>query len=259
MRLLYLFFLVFSASFLGICSKAIAQIDPIRNSRKDDKNPMGKMINLPNYDAKLLHFGFFLAINYTKFVVRPSAGFGAQLGDTTIKGEYPFRAVNPKGAAGFTTGFILNVRLSETFDLRVHPTVSFYQRSVEYEYWKDSLPKSLQLSQSTFSFLEMPILIKYKSQRRENMRMFLTAGIKPSLEIGAKKKEIEPINLRSNNIDFSIDYGFGFDFYYPLFKFSPEVRFSHGIVNMKVKDDNPFSNVIGRMTSHTVTFFFNFN
>ena len=88
--------------------------------------------------------------------------------------------------------------------------------------------------------------------------MYMLAGIKPALEVGSKKNEIQNDRLRARVIDFNIEYGLGFDMYYPLFKFSPEIRFSHGFVNMKVDDPNEYARSINTMLTHTVTLYFNF-
>ena len=88
--------------------------------------------------------------------------------------------------------------------------------------------------------------------------MYMIAGIKPSVEVGSKKGEIQDDRLRSTTFDFSVEYGFGFDLYYPLFKFSPEVRFSHGFSNLRNVDPNTYSKSIEKMYTHTVTFYFNF-
>ncbi len=258
--------------FFSMAARA-QQYEPIRTARKLEKNPQGRVINLPNYDSRLLHFGFFLAINYTTFKVRPSQFFVNQLNDTIDEENngatrYPFSHINPKGAAGFTTGFIVSMRMTDLWDIRLLPTVSFYQRAVEYTYshidtsfFTSSRRSTVtsQLSQNTYSFIELPLLVKYKSVRRQNTRMFVIGGIKPSLEVGAKKKELSDQQLRPNSFDCAVEYGLGIDLYYPLFKFSPEIRFAHGFVNMAVRDNNEFARSIKRMTTHTVTLYLNFN
>ena len=241
------------------------QLDPIRKERQatfTKGRAVGQELNLPNYETRRWHFGFFLAINYARFRVSPSPYFNRQLVDTSLT-KIPFRGIEPVPAPGFTTGFIVNMRLLEQLELRLLPTVSFYQRYVDYYYNFDSLrgniTPSTQLNQSTFSFIELPLLLKYKSVRRKNTRLFVTAGVKPGMEVGAKRKEIDPSLLRANSLDLAVEYGFGIDLYYPLFKFSPEIRFSHGLLNMRVNDNNPYANSLKTMTTHTVTFFLNFN
>ena len=86
----------------------------------------------------------------------------------------------------------------------------------------------------------------------------MLAGIKPALEVGSKKNEIQDDRLRSNVFDFNVEYGCGFDMYYPLFKFSPEIRFSHGLVNLRLNDPNEYARSLSSMLTHTVTMYFNF-
>lgn len=212
--------------------------------------------NLVAYDDRLLHYGFFLALNRSGFRAPASEYFNAQLFNPRIRPDAKLYAINPRHAVGFTTGFILNVRIFDLLDVRVLPTVSFYQRFVDFRYQNDSIVT--ELKQSTFSFVELPILLKFKSQRRNNTRMYMVGGFKPGIEVGSKKSEIQNDRLRSTTFDFAFEYGFGFDFYYPLFKFSPEIRFSHGIINLKNNDPNSYAYSISKLYTHTVTLYLNF-
>jgi hypothetical protein len=213
--------------------------------------------NLVNYDDRKIHYGFFLALNSSRFRTKPSQFFVDQLRDTANwNNETTLKAVNPQNSLGFTTGFVFNRRLHQFIDFRILPSVSFFGRNVQYTYINDSTIS--ELAQSTFSFVELPLMFRYKSVRRNNTRMYMTAGIKPCFEVGARRKEVNNDRLRSRPFDLTVDYGFGFDLYYPLFKFSPELRFSHGIVNMRQRDPNPFSKSLKRLYTHTITLFFNF-
>lgn len=227
-----------------------------RKSGDESKTVKRKGQNLVAYDDRLLHYGFFLALNRSGFRSRTTPYFTQQLTDSSLRPDSRLLSVNPRSSVGFTTGFILNVRLFDLLDVRVLPTVSFYQRFVDFRYQNDSIVT--ELKQSTFSFIELPILMKFKSQRRNNTRMYMIAGIKPAIEVGSKKGEIQEDRLRSNTFDFNIEYGFGFDFYYPLFKFSPEFRFSHGLINLRNVDPNPYSRSLSRLYTHTLTLYFNF-
>jgi hypothetical protein len=173
-----------------------------------------------------------------------------------MKDSSVFIAINPVPSIGFTTGFIFNVRLSDNLDLRALPSVSFYSRYVEFKR-RDGRYTNM-LSKFTFSFVELPILVKFKSQRRQNTRAYILGGMKPSWEVGSRRDEQGIDELRSNSFDMSIDLGGGFDFYYPYFKFSPEVRFSLGLSDMKFPDGNPFTRSVNRMSTYTVSFLLNF-
>ncbi|MFN3404033.1 MAG: porin family protein [Cytophagaceae bacterium] len=201
--------------------------------------------NLPYYDDKFIHYGFTLGIGSSRFKVKHSELY---MQDSAMHARAPYTAMA-------TIGLIANFRIEGFWDLRVLPTVAFYQRKVDYEFAGGH--NSSQVTESTF--IEVPILLKYKSQRRKNARMFMVAGVKPGIEAGAKKREKKETDLRTQNIDLAIDYGFGFDIYYQFFKFSPELRFSHGLANLLVNDPNPYAQSLRRITSHSVTLYLHFN
>jgi hypothetical protein len=213
--------------------------------------------NLPNYDERFLHYGFYLALNHSTYRVQRSPFFNRQIMDTVPNySDSILYSVRGVGSPGFTLGFIVSARLAEHFDLRFAPGYSFYQRSVEFE-TKNGNPIQ-QLHEATYSFIEFPLLLKFKSLRRGNTRMYMIGGIKPGIEVGAKRNELTENQLRARASDLSIEYGVGFDLYYPLFKFAPEIRFSHGLANMAEPDFNIYSRSIRKLTSHTVTIYLNF-
>jgi hypothetical protein len=228
-----------------------------QKSGDESKTVKRKGQNLVAYDDRFLHYGFFLAINQSQFKVTTSPYFRQQQLDTSsLKDTTALMVMNSVPSMGFTTGFILNFRIFDLLDFRMLPTISFYQRYIEFENRLGD--RKTELKQSTFSFIELPLLFKFKSQRRNNSRMYMLAGIKPALEVGSKKNEIQNDRLRSNIFDFNVEYGCGFDMYYPLFKFSPEIRFSHGFVNLRLNDPNEYARSIKSMLTHTVTVYFNF-
>jgi hypothetical protein len=251
-----LYFWLIAAMLLPFWCRAQSQ-SQFQKTGDDSKTVKRKGQNLVAYDDRFLHYGFFLAINKSQFRVSTSSYFREQQQDTSkISDGSAIMVMNSVPSLGFTTGFILNFRILDLLDFRMLPTVSFYQRYIEFENLLDV--RNVELKQSTFSFIELPLLFKFKSQRRNNSRMYMLAGIKPALEVGSKKNEIQNDRLRSNIFDFNIEYGCGFDMYYPLFKFSPEIRFSHGFVNLRLNDPNEYARSIKSMLTHTVTMYFHF-
>ena len=215
--------------------------------------------NLPAYDQKLIHYGFYVGSNISSFSLQPSQYYQNRLQDTNqlaMRDSSVFIAINPVPGIGFTTGFIFNVRISDNVDLRALPNVTFYSRFVEFKR-RDGRFTNM-LNKFTFSFIELPLLLKFKSQRRQNTRAYILGGLKPSWEVGSRRDEQGIDELRSNSFDMSVECGGGFDFYYPYFKFSPEVRFSLGLSDLKYADANVFTRSVNRMSTYTVTFLLNF-
>jgi hypothetical protein len=264
-----IFLLVFSLLFASV--SVIAQSGPPQGVYKFDTKKSNKKrvkgMNMPDYDSKLLHLGFTLALHYTTFRTTPNDEFANRIAayqanpDTNSR-KHPntIFGINPVGVPGVTVGFILpNLRLNRFFEFRLQPTFSFYNRYVEFRYSGakgDSI--STQLNQSIYSFIEPAFLLKYHSLRRNNTRMYMLAGLKPGIELGVKRSELDPTMLRLKGRDLCVEYGFGLDLYYPLFKFSPELRFSTGLLNMIYPDNNKYTQILGRMTTHTVTLLLNF-
>lgn len=200
------------------------------------------------YDDKTVHYGFFFAAPFTRFNVRHSDAFVNADSTTSI--------VSPT-QPGFRMGFVLNAGLSKRFDFRVTPTLSIYGRSVQYAFAGGS--ERTQLRES--SWFEVPLLLKYKSVRRGNTRMYVVGGTAFAIETNVRRKENLGFNrerLATRTADVSVEYGVGLERFFEFFKFSPELRFSHGLVNLFDRNNSPYSQGISRLTSHTVTLYLMF-
>lgn len=228
------------------CSKVIIAITAfICLSTSPVKAQSETHINLPGYDNKFLHYGFSLATNYSIYKINHSSSY---LTDSISS----LRSIS---SYSFALGFILNMRLGEYFDLRLLPNVAFYERRIRYIFPNTSTPIDAIFESS---FIEFPLLIKYKAHRRANHRMYMVGGIKAGIEVGGKKDEKKESQLRTTGSDLALDIGFGIDKYYPLFKLSPELRFAIGLKNLHNKDDNIYSNSIEKLSTYTVTLYLHF-
>lgn len=205
-------------------------------------------LNLPYYDDKWFHPGFFVAVNFANYTLRQDQKFfsGDRLDSVT--------AANPVGSPGITLGFIAGLRIHDQVHFKFLPGVSFYSRGVELDF-ADGSRDSESIEQT---FLELPFMLKVRSQRKKNFRMYVIGGLKPSFEIGSRLNERTEDQLRTLSTDFTFEYGFGFDFYFEMFKFAPEIRFAHGMVNMINKDPNIYSQSVESLKTHTVTIYLNF-
>src|SRR5690242_6918500 len=203
--------------------------------------------NNPNYDDKKLTYGFLIGLHTTAYQVKYSDAFVTQKFDTV-------HSVIPEWKKGFSLGFIVNYKLADFFDVRLTPTVAFYEYTLRYVY-TDNTPTDVQPIETTM--VEFPILLKYKSERRDNIRMYMIGGVKPGFEASGKKaienSSSSGVKIKGSNL--SLEAGFGFDLYYPLFKFSPEIRFSRGIVNMLENNTNKYGEPLQRLNTNTITLF----
>lgn len=191
--------------------------------------------------------GFFIAPLLSRYSLKYQDAFAA---DTSSSN---FQLVNPSYSPGFALGFYSNFKVADFLDLRIHANASFYERRIEYV--RADGEKVTQVVESPV--VELPILIKYRSQVRGIQGMYMIAGIKPAFALASKEEGTD--KLKTNDFDLSIEYGFGFDIFFSFFRFSPELRFSHGLMNqVKNAPENPFNAPIRRATTHTATLYLHF-
>ena len=165
-------------------------------------------------------------------------------------------SIMPANAFGFSLGFITDFRIVEQFNVRVLPKVSFYEFPVDYNYTDGTIDQ--QLIEATF--VEIPVLLKYKSERHKNFRVYFVGGVAPGFEVsGKKRKEQSDNRLITKDFNVNVELGFGIDMYYPLFKFSPEIRFSKGLVNLLKEDQYGYSDGLESLKMNVVTLYLQFS
>jgi len=199
------------------------------------------------YDDKTVHFGFLFGLGSSRFNVYHSENF---------KSDSIVTVVSPSNFA-FQVGGLVNFKLTDRFDFKTGMNISLYGRQVNYRF-NNSPDFPPELRESTW--LEIPLLLKYKSQRRGNSRMFVDAGFKIGIEANVRKNAASTRRLDTKTGDLSLEYGIGFEQFFQYFKFTPELRFSHGLTNMFVTptNNNPYARDIQALNSHTVTLYLMF-
>jgi hypothetical protein len=202
--------------------------------------------NNPNYDDRKLSYGFLIGLHTTAYQIKYSDRFVTPAMDTVY-------SIEPDWSPGFSLGFIVNYRITDLLDFRITPKVAFYEHTLRYRY-TDETPTEEKLVETTM--VELPLLLKYKSERRGNIRMYMIGGVKPGLEASGKKKvESRASSIGITGMNLNLEAGFGFDLYYPLFKFSPELRFSRGIVNILENTTNQYGQPLERINTNTITLY----
>ena len=203
------------------------------------------LMNNPNYDNKKIAYGFLIGLHNTAYKMQYSEAFVTNKLDTV-------HSILPRQSPGFSLGFIVNLNLNEFLDLRTLPKVAFYERALEYNFTNEI--QQVKLKESTV--VEIPVVLKYKSTRRGNVRMYTVSGLKPGFKTSGKNEfdsGLENLNIKQFNL--SAEFGFGFDLYFPLFKFSPELRFSKGLINVLSDEPSIYSAGISRLRTSTINFY----
>lgn len=207
--------------------------------------------NLPKYDKQVLHFGFALGINSSRFVVN-------RVGDLKIRDTV--YSVESDPVSGFNLGILSNLRIGEYFDLRFIPTLSFCQRNLNYHFIYNDTTESFTPKNIESTYLEFPFDLKFKSKRKDNYRIYVLAGWKYQIDMVSQAKVIKTDKdiIKLNRNDYGYEIGLGIDFYLTYFKFSPEIKMYNGLSNLLVKENTSFSSPIDALYSKTfmVSLFF---
>jgi hypothetical protein len=204
------------------------------------------------YDEKLLHFGFSLGLNTMDFKITPSQTYLA------TDSLYPeVSKLNP----GINIQIVTDLRPAKYFDIRFLPGVSFGQRIIMF-YKNQVLYNDKQELES--SFLEFPLLLKFKGDRLNNVRPYVVGGLNFRYDLAAKKEfdENKPVYIRIKKPDLYYELGAGLDFYLPYFKLSVELKMSNGLGDVLVKEYAPghpeYVNAIEKMKSQIWILAFHF-
>ena len=204
---------------------------------------------LTDHDSKPYYFGITLGVNVASFHIEHHERF--------LQYDSVY-TVNPQYTAGFQLGLLATARLSNRFEVRFNPMLLFTDRSLTYRLkytdlfeQSDSVTKKIESVITTF-----PLQIKFFSDRIGNFRVYMLGGVKADIDLAsnARAKRAEEL-VKIQKYDFGIEAGIGFNFYFPSFILSPEIKVSNGFKNIHSRDENlKYSNVLDRITSRMIVF-----
>ncbi|MCW0482745.1 porin family protein [Gaoshiqia sediminis] len=229
--------------------------------------------HLTTFDDKKIHFGFSIGINTMDFSLRHWSLIGknpdfvekvwGNPDGHEITASDNIRAGMPDLVPGLTVGIVTNLRLGEYFDLRVLPGLSFGERKLVYNvpvYDNNAGNQDVEFYSTKATFIDLPVLVKYKSSRLNNQRPYLIAG--PALRLDISKSGSEEL-VRTKRAGFYLEGGIGLDSYLRFFRLSTELKVSLGLGN--ILGDAPdetqrayYTHAIQRMTSNVFTLSFHF-
>lgn len=204
----------------------------------------------PLYDGEPYHFGFAFSLGKMGFVVDHSDNFNAL--DTVYAIEY-------SGGALFGASMIFNLKLADNLDLRTQPGLLFAQRNLNYFLRDDKIPADKQLHKHDMkiesTLLQFPTSIKYRAIRESNYRPYLFCGLNPAIDLAARKKvaEEEKPKIKLKKFDVYAELGFGLDNYFTWFKYSTEIKFSFGLLDMVNRDNTEYTQAFNRLGSKMIT------
>lgn len=206
-----------------------------------------RILNMPEHDQKPYYFGITFGTNFSQYRIKY---------DKSFVNTDSFSIIQPRWGPGFNLGLMANLRLSGFIDLRFVPSLSFAEKKMTMTVY----PYGFQVGDSTYErsiesvYMHLPLQLKFKSDRIYNFRFYGMLGAKIDFDLAANarsRRADEWIKVKPFDVGYEI--GVGFEFYYPNFIFSPEIKLSQGLNNQLFKDGSiPLTNAIESINTRTI-------
>jgi hypothetical protein len=196
-----------------------------------------------NFDKRMFHFGFMLGFNSSDFTVYQKLDAFSSYGLVSLTNKS-----QPGGQLGILTTMKLG---TPVLRLRFLPTLSFQERVLNYRSLDSTnFMKGIGEERVNSTNLDFPLMLQFRTKRYNNFTAYALLGAQYSLDLQSQEKAaqnfIDPfVKIRKH--DFQGQIGGGVEFFAPFFKFSVELKYSHGLRNTFIQDFTPVSNPIYRL------------
>ena len=207
-----------------------------------------KVLYLEDHDSKPYYFGITLSAAQARFHTEHHPYFLQQ--DTVMVAQ-------PARSGGFALGLLATARLSQRFEGRFNPQLMFAERNLAYILKYPDRDMGAEVTQKVESVIvTFPLQVKFRSDRIGNFRVYMLGGGKVDYDLAsnARARKAESL-VKIQNMDYGVEAGMGFNFYFQSFIFSPEVKISRGFNNIHSLDPHlKYSNVFDKIQSRMIFF-----
>ncbi|HMQ07279.1 MAG TPA: outer membrane beta-barrel protein [Saprospiraceae bacterium] len=206
--------------------------------------------NYLSFNRKSYYFGLTMGMHTSGYRLNQSSFF---VGNENI------RITEGIAEIGINLHIITNLKIGQYFDFRFLPGFAFSNRTLEYTYVNSpNQPRETRTIESVF--FEMPFALRFKSEPYKDKRGYVLAGIKYSYDVSSNaQSRMGNTLIRISPHDFQYEVGFGVQFFFPYFIFSPEIKYSRGMGNILLYNNElNQSRVLEQVVSEIFTLSFHF-
>ncbi len=208
-----------------------------------------RMDNLEDFDETKFSWGFFLAANNYDYKLTLDPKYG--MSENGMQ-----NLIESKASMGFGAGLIGKMRLDDSFDLRLEPSLQFVQRDLTFNTQFNDRFSGGSASNAPFipvpltdvdrfktvksTYIDIPLLLEFHGNRWYNSRPYAAAGINylVNLQSNQKSEADNQQNIfRTTTHNFGWSAEIGMQFYFSRFKLTPAVRGTFFTNNEIVKDN----------------------
>src|SRR5450755_268220 len=205
-------------------------------------------INLPDHDDKFYHLGIALIYNNSHFQVTPHPNL--LLSDSIL-------SINPENTGGFGLAGLHTFNINPHLEFRVvFPQLMFSYKNLTYSTTFPNGQQTIATKQIESILLGFPLQVKFLSDRMQNFRFYVLGGVNYQYDLSSNATARKADDLvKVNPYDWCIEAGVGFQFFFPVFILSPEIKLSNGIINVHHRDPNLiYSSTIDKLKSRMIVF-----
>ena len=193
----------------------------------------GQSDNLGQFDDKFFHFGFALSNN--------NSGFNLEKSFTHLPpgNNDSLQSILVLGKPGFSLGVVTSINVNPNFKIRfVLPTLSFLERDIEFTYLDpNSSIETTYIKQMNSTYLDFPILFKFRTNRIHNFAMYGITGFRYGIDMTSNIDVNNGVGLEEQVIkltktDFGTEVGGGVDLFLNYFKLGIELKLAVGMKNL---------------------------
>ena len=190
----------------------------------------GQRKDTPEYHKKdddlLLRFGYYLGMNQMNF-----------------KAEYTryTSQLDIQPQVGFNVGLFADLRILNNINLRFEPGMFTTQRDITFpEFWPEVRDPNNRVREVKSTYVRLPLVLKFSSNRIHNARPFAVAGVSSSFNLSSNENSREDndsgrFRLRTNTN--ALELGLGVELYLPFFRLTPSIRGIFALKNELVPDN----------------------
>ena len=208
-----------------------------------------------HFDVRKFNLGFTMGANLGRYKMTSFPNSFDEDTQTILK------SVQVVAKPGFTIGLITNLKIINNIDIRLLPSVSLEQRDFKFflESKLDPDVDSLNIKKIESAFLNIPFMVKFKSDFYKAYRVYAQFGVQLSVNMASTKKvRTDPDLLKTITTDFSFVSSVGIDLYGERLKLNPELRYALGLVDVYVPKNTRFAGAITELFSQSLSLLINF-
>jgi hypothetical protein len=206
-------------------------------------------LNMEEHDYKPYYFGISLGLNRGSFHSELHPSYLTQ--DSILTAE-------PTWSAGFNLGLSATARLTNRLELRFNPQLIFTERNILYNLrHPEPLDNAYAVQKKVESVItSFPFQLRFLSDRIGNFKVYMMGGAKIDMDLASNAQSRKADDMiKIGRMDYGIEAGIGFKFYYPSFILAPEIKISNGQGNLHSRSETlNYSRVLGDMRSRMVVF-----